>query len=97
MHVGGVSAASATSNLFFCRSLFRYLRKHNGPLKGRAMVWVLRLGMFLREAMLLVGNLAAALALGLMLQSDRARRRLAGAKSAARFVFRDGWLTLFTA
>jgi hypothetical protein len=104
MHVGGVSAASATSNLFFCRSLFRYLRKHNGPLKGRAMVWVLRLGMFLRETMLLVGNLAAALALGLMsktrlgeLQSDRARRRLAGAKSAARFVFRDGWLTLFIA
>jgi hypothetical protein len=96
-HIGGVSAASATSNLFFCRSLFRYLRKHNGPLKGRAMVWVLRLGMFLRETMLLVGNLAAALGLGLLLRPDRARRRLARARSAARFVFRDGWLTLFSA
>lgn len=96
-HIGGVSAATATSNLFFCRSLFRYLRKHNGPVAGRAMVFALRLGMFLREAMLLVGNLAAGGALALVLQTGRARRRLARARSAARFLFRDVWLTLFCA
>ena len=95
-HIGGVSAATATSNLFFCRSLFRYLRKHNGPVKGRAMVATLRLGMFLREAMLLAGNLAAAFGLTVAGRPDRARRRLARARSAARFVFRDGWLTLFS-
>jgi GT2 family glycosyltransferase len=94
-HIGGVSAATATSNLFFCRSLFRYIRKHNGPVAGRAMVFMLRLGMFLREAMLLTGNLAAGGLLALVLQTGRAKRRLARARSAARFLFRDGWLTLF--
>jgi hypothetical protein len=96
-HIGGVSAATATSNLFFCRSLFRYIRKHNGPVAGRAMVFVLRLGMFLREAMLLVTDLALGGLLALVLQTDRAKRRLARARSAARFLFRDGWLTLFNA
>jgi N-acetylglucosaminyl-diphospho-decaprenol L-rhamnosyltransferase len=96
-HIGGVSAATATSNLFFCRSLFRYLRKHHGPVAGRAMVFGLRLGMFLREAMLLAGNVAAGGALALVLQTQRAKRRLARAKSAARFLFRDVWLTLFNA
>jgi len=96
-HIGGVSAATATSNLFFCRSLFRYIRKHNGPVAGRAMVFMLRLGMFLREAMLLTGNLALGGLLALVLQTDRAKRRLARARSAARFLFRDGWLTLFNA
>jgi len=94
-HIGGVSAATATSNLFFCRSLFRYIRKHNGPVAGRAMVFALRLGMFLREAGLLVGNVAACGGLALVFQTERAKRRLARARSAARFVFRDGWLTLF--
>jgi N-acetylglucosaminyl-diphospho-decaprenol L-rhamnosyltransferase len=96
-HIGGVSAATATSNLFFCRSLFRYLRKHNGPVAGRAMVFALRLGMFLREAMLLVADLAAGGALALVFQTERAKRRLARARSAARFLFRDVWLTLFNA
>jgi hypothetical protein len=96
-HIGGVSAATATSNLFFCRSLFRYIRKHNGPVAGRAMVFTLRLGMFSREAMLLAGNLVAGGALALVLQTGRAKRRMARARSAARFVFRDGWLTLFNA
>jgi len=96
-HIGGVSAATATSNLFFCRSLFRYLRKHNGAVAGRAMVFGLRLGMFLREAMLLVADLLAAGGLALVLQTGRAKRRLARARSAARFLFRDVWLTLFCA
>jgi hypothetical protein len=96
-HIGGVSAATATSNLFFCRSLFRYLRKHNGPAAGRAMVFVLRLGMFLREAMLLAADLIAGGALALALRTGRARRRLARARSAARFLFHDVWLTLFCA
>jgi N-acetylglucosaminyl-diphospho-decaprenol L-rhamnosyltransferase len=96
-HIGGVSAATATSNLFFCRSLFRYIRKHNGPVAGRAMVFMLRLGMFLREAMLLVMDLALGGLLALVLRTDRAKRRLARARSAARFLFRDGWLTLFNA
>ncbi|MCX5682802.1 MAG: glycosyltransferase family 2 protein [Planctomycetota bacterium] len=96
-HIGGVSAATATSNLFFCRSLFRYLRKHNGPVAGRAMVFTLRLGMFSREGMLLAGNLVAGGVLALVLQTGRAKRRMARARSAARFVFRDGWLTLFCA
>jgi len=96
-HIGGVSAATAASNLFFCRSLFRYIRKHHGPVAGRAMVFALRLGMFLREAMLLVADLVAAGALALVLQAGRARRRLARARSAARFLFRDVWLTLFCA
>jgi hypothetical protein len=53
--------------------------------------------MFLREAMLLVADLVAAGALALVLQAGRARRRLARARSAARFLFRDVWLTLFCA
>jgi hypothetical protein len=110
-HLGGVSAASslrsrsgcfggvgsATANVLFCRSLFRYLRKHGGPFRGAAMAFVLRLGMFLREAALLVGNLIAALVLLLVGRTARAQRRLAGAASAARFLCRDGWLTFLKA
>ncbi|MBM4018144.1 MAG: glycosyltransferase family 2 protein [Planctomycetes bacterium] len=94
-HIGGVSAATAASNLFFCRSLLRYIRKHNGPVKGRLMAAVLWLGMFNREALMLVGNLAAAAALVAAWQTERARRRLARARAAARFLFRDGWAALF--
>ena len=94
-HVGGVSAATATANLFFCRSLFRYLRKHNGRLKSLGMSIALRLGMFTREAVLLVVNLVAALALGVVGQGQRARRRLDRARSSLRFLGRDGWLALF--
>jgi len=96
-HLGGVSAASATANVLFCRSLFRYLRKHGGPFRGAAMVFALRLGMFLREAALLVGNLIAALVLLLVGRTARAQRRLAGAASAARFLCRDGWLMFLKA
>jgi hypothetical protein len=96
-HLGGVSAASATANVLFCRSLFRYLRKHGGPFRGAAMAFVLRLGMFLREAALLVGNLTAALVLLLVGRTARAQRRLAGAASSARFLCRDGWLTFLKA
>jgi GT2 family glycosyltransferase len=96
-HIGGVSAATATSNLFLCRSLFRYIRKHNGPVAGRAMVFTLRLGMFLRQAALLPTELLAGGAQALMFRTKRAKRHLARARSAARFLFCDGWLTLFCA
>jgi hypothetical protein len=90
-HVGGVSAATATANLFFCRSLLKYIRKHNGCLKAFAMIAMLWPGMFLREAILLVTNLVAALALAIAGRAERSVRRLARAKSAARFVCCDGW------
>jgi len=96
-HLGGVSAASATANLFFCRSLFRYIRKYHGPVGGPTLVFLLRLGMFMREGMLMIVNLAAAGMLALVGQTARARRRWAGARAAARFVFRDGWLSFFGA
>ena len=96
-HLGGVSAASATASLYFCRSLFRYIRKYHGPVSGVTRVFLLRLGMFLREGMLLVANLLAAGALALVGRKARARRRMAGARAAARFVFRDGWLSFLRA
>ena len=96
-HLGGVSAASATASLFFCRSLFRYIRKYHGPIAGFMLVFILRLGMFLREGMLMIVDLAAAGMLALVGRTERARRRMASARSAARFVFRDGWLSFLKA
>jgi GT2 family glycosyltransferase len=96
-HLGGVSAASATASLFFCRSLFRYIRKYHGPATGRVMVFLLRFGMFVREGMLMIVDLAAAGMLALVGRTERARRRMASARSAARFVFRDGWLSFLKA
>ena len=96
-HLGGVSAASATASLFFCRSLFRYIRKYHGPATGLGMVFFLRLGMFVREGMLMIVDLAAAGMLALVGRTERARRRMASARSAARFVFRDGWLSFLKA
>jgi len=55
----------------------------------------LRLGMFTREAVLLVVNLVAALALGVVGQGQRARRRLDRARSSLRFLCCDGWLAIF--
>jgi hypothetical protein len=95
-HIGGVSAATATSSLFFCRSLFRYLRKHNGLLIGSAMVLALWPGMLVREAALGAGDLAAGLALAVVGRSGPASRRLKRARSAARFVCRDAWLALLS-
>jgi len=96
-HIGGVSAATATANLFFCRSLFRYVRKHNGWLKGFGMEFILRFGMFLREGLQLIGSLLAAGPLAMVGQTRRARRRVTRARSAARFVFCDGWRTFLKA
>jgi hypothetical protein len=94
VHLGGVSAAAATANLFFCRSLFRYIRKYHSPVAGAAMVHVLRLGMWIREAGMLVGNLAAAAGLAVIGRTDGAQRRWAAARSAARFVARDSWASM---
>jgi len=96
-HIGGVSAATATANLFFCRSLFRYVRKHNGWLKGFGMEFILRFGMFLREGLRLIGSLLAAGPLAMVGQTRRARRRVTRARSAARFAFCDGWRTFLKA
>ncbi|HUU10283.1 MAG TPA: glycosyltransferase family 2 protein [Phycisphaerae bacterium] len=93
-HVGGVSAATATASVFFCRSMFRYLAKHHGRPLGRTMAVLLWLGMIVREAGLLAGGTLAAVALGLTGRTSRARRRWAGARRAARFMFRDAWRSL---
>jgi GT2 family glycosyltransferase len=92
-HVGGVSAATGPADLYFLRSLFAYLRKVHGRWAGGMLVAALRLGMFLREGLLLVAEGAAALALRLAGRPTRARRRLRRARQAARFLLRDGWLT----
>lgn len=94
-HIGGVSAATATANLYYCRSLLRYVRKHNGCAKGLAMDAVLRIGMAMREAILLVANAVAAGLLTIIGQSDRARRRRQRLRASARFLGRDMWIALF--
>ncbi len=95
VHVGGVSAGHAAANVLYLRSLYRFLYKHHGRLKGGLMVAALRAGLYLREAMQLP---AQALAAGAMLavgQVDRAGRRGRRAWRALRYLGCDAWRTLF--
>jgi len=94
-HVGGVSAGTTAANVLYLRSLYKFLYKHHGLLKGGLMVLALRLGLFVREAIQAPVEALAALALAVVGKSDRARRRARRAWAAVRYVVYDGWRTLF--
>ncbi|MFO8013082.1 MAG: glycosyltransferase family 2 protein [Phycisphaerae bacterium] len=94
-HVGGVSAGHAASGVLYLRSLYRFLYKHHGPLKGGLMVTAVRVGLFVREALQLPLSGLAALALLLAGRADRARRHGRRAVRALRHVCCDAWRTLF--
>jgi N-acetylglucosaminyl-diphospho-decaprenol L-rhamnosyltransferase len=94
-HVGGVSAdRTAAATVFYYRSLFKYLRKYHSRPAAFAMVWVLWLGMIVREAGLAATNLLAAGALAAVGRGKKANTRLKRARSSARLVCRDGWQAL---
>jgi GT2 family glycosyltransferase len=94
-HVGGVSAGHAASGVLYLRSLYRFLYKHHGPLKGALMVTAVRVGLFVREALQLPFSALAALALLLVGRTDRARRHGRRAVRALRHLCCDAWRTLF--
>ncbi len=91
-HTGGVSAATTIASAYLLRSLFRFLYKHHGRLRGWAMVQTLRFGILVREVLQLLGSAGAATGLALVGQTERAARRRARAATAARFLARDWWL-----
>jgi hypothetical protein len=94
-HLGGVSAGGqSAASLFLCRSMFRYLRKHESAAKLAFGLPVLWLGMMVRELSQLVGNSLAASVLQLAGDRDRSRRRRRRARSAVRFLFCDAWRVL---
>lgn len=96
-HLGGVSAAGqSAASLFLCRSMFRYMKKHNRPATLALGLPALWLGMMVREIFQLVGNSAAAAALALACRGrmDRSVRRWRRVRSAARFLCCDAWRVL---
>jgi len=94
-HVGGVSSGQAAANVLYLRSLYRFLYKHHGRLKGCLMVTTLRTGLFLREALLMPVEALAALVLLMVGRPERARRRARRAWQACRYLCLDAWRTLF--
>jgi len=94
-HVGGVSAEHAASSVLYLRSLYRFLYKHHGRVKGWGMVNALRVGLWLREALQVLVEASAALVLLLVGRLDRARRRARRARRAVRYLCLDHWRTLF--
>jgi len=95
IHVGGVSAEHAASSVLYLRSLYRFLYKHHGRVRGCLMVNALRVGLWLREALQLLVEASAALVLLLVGRLDRARRRARRARRAVRYLCLDHWRTLF--
>jgi GT2 family glycosyltransferase len=96
-HLGGASAEQGPASFYLFRSMFRYLKKHHGlcaAWSGLAALW---LGLFVREAFQLPVNLAGAAVLALLGQADRAGRRWARVRAAARFVGLDAWRLLIGA
>jgi GT2 family glycosyltransferase len=93
-HVGGVSASRAPASRYLCRSMFRYMRKHRGRVRGAFGTVVLWLGMLVRELFQLVLNAIAALAMAACGRRGRARRRWRRAGAAARFLCLDAWRVL---
>jgi hypothetical protein len=95
VHVGGVSAGHAAANVLYLRSLYRFLYKHQGRLKGGLTVTALRLGLFLREALHVPAQALAAAGLFVAGRTGRARRHGRRAARAVRYLCCDAWRTLF--
>jgi len=95
IHVGGVSTGATAANVLFLRSLYRFLYKHHGRVRGWLMVGTLRAGLYLREAMQLPAQSLAAVALLAVGQTARAGRRGRRAWQALRYLCCDAWRTLF--
>ena len=93
-HVGGVSASRGAASLYLCRSMFRYLRKHNRALKRWTGLPALWPGMMVREAFQVLAAGVSAVCLALAGQRDRAGRRARRARSAAAFLFCNAWRVL---